>query len=50
MIRTKFKYSPMKAYDQEDEKQKEFMQTYASATIQTPKEIWSRTEHRTEME
>ena len=41
MIRTTFKYSPMKAYDQEDDNQREFMQTYASAAIQTPKETWS---------
>jgi len=45
MIRANHKYSPMKAYDENDETQREFMQTYASAAIQTPIEIWSKIEN-----
>ena len=39
MIRKKFKY------DQNDENQRELIKTYASATIQTPRETWSQIEN-----
>jgi ribonuclease HI len=45
MIRKNFKYSPMKEYDQEDENQREFIKTYASAATTTPKEDWSKIEN-----
>ena len=40
-IRKQFKYTPLEEYDPNNLSQKEFITTYASATIRTPQETWS---------
>ena len=44
-IKNNFKYSPMNDYDPNNSEQRNFMKTYASASIQIPKETWSQTQN-----
>ena len=44
-IKNKYKYTPMKEYDPKSEEQRDFIKTYASAAIITPKEVGNKTQN-----